>query len=205
VGDGTKTNRQSPAGLGLTGVTAVETGHYQHGAQERRHGLDVGLETRQRWRRHDHEQVGAVKVSARECRRSPGPAPRWHQRRHRLGLGRQRVREPRDRDDRQPLDAGAGAQPDERGRDRGGRDHSLAERSDGTVWSGWNQYGQVGDGTKANNKLTPVQVTGLTGVTRVSGCRPQHALTAPDGMDMGSQQRRPARRRHGEQPLCRSG
>jgi alpha-tubulin suppressor-like RCC1 family protein len=62
----------------------------------------------------------------------------------------------------------------------GGRDHSLAVRSDGTVWSwGWNQYGQVGDGTKGNNKLTPVQVTGLTGVTRVSaGADHSMALTS---------------------------
>ena len=62
----------------------------------------------------------------------------------------------------------------------GGRDHSLAVRSDGTVWSwGWNQYGQVGDGTKGTNKLTPVQVTGLTGVTRVSaGADHSMALTS---------------------------
>jgi alpha-tubulin suppressor-like RCC1 family protein len=51
----------------------------------------------------------------------------------------------------------------------GGRDHSLAVESDGTVWSwGWNQYGQIGDGTKGANRLAPVQVSGLTGVTMVS-------------------------------------
>ena len=46
-------------------------------------------------------------------------------------------------------------------------DHRLAVRSDGTVWAwGLNWLGQVGDGTTAN-RATPVQVTGLAGVTQV--------------------------------------
>jgi hypothetical protein len=46
--------------------------------------------------------------------------------------------------------------------------HSLAVRSDGTVWAwGDNQYGQLGDGTRTNQS-TPVRVMGLTGVTQVA-------------------------------------
>jgi hypothetical protein len=40
----------------------------------------------------------------------------------------------------------------------GGRDHSLAVKSNGSVWAwGWNAYGQLGDGTKTN-RTTPVRV-----------------------------------------------
>ncbi|MBI4947259.1 MAG: T9SS type A sorting domain-containing protein [Bacteroidetes bacterium] len=47
-------------------------------------------------------------------------------------------------------------------------DQSLALKSDGTLWAwGWNANGQLGDGTTAT-KLTPVQVSGLTGITAVS-------------------------------------
>jgi alpha-tubulin suppressor-like RCC1 family protein len=46
--------------------------------------------------------------------------------------------------------------------------HSLALRSDGTVWAwGNNFYGQLGDGTYTASS-TPVQVPGLTGVIQVS-------------------------------------
>ncbi|MFC6883614.1 S8 family serine peptidase [Actinomadura yumaensis] len=49
----------------------------------------------------------------------------------------------------------------------GGR-HSLAVRSDGTVWAwGSNDNGQLGDGT-TTTRTGPVQVTGLTGVTAVA-------------------------------------
>jgi len=47
--------------------------------------------------------------------------------------------------------------------------HSLAVRSDGTVWAwGDNWYGQLGDGT-TTRRTTPVQVTGLSGVVAVAG------------------------------------
>jgi alpha-tubulin suppressor-like RCC1 family protein len=47
--------------------------------------------------------------------------------------------------------------------------HSLALKSDGTVWAwGVNGHGQVGDGVAGGNQLTPVQVTGLTGVTKIA-------------------------------------
>lgn len=51
-----------------------------------------------------------------------------------------------------------------------GADHSLALRSDGTVWGwGYNGGGQLGDGTTSGSGVyTPVQVTGLTGVVAIA-------------------------------------
>lgn len=49
-----------------------------------------------------------------------------------------------------------------------GSDHSLAVRSDGTVWAwGWNGAGQLGNGSTTAT-TTPIQVTGLSGVTAVA-------------------------------------
>ncbi len=46
--------------------------------------------------------------------------------------------------------------------------HSLARRSDGTVWAwGWNGAGQLGDGT-TTNRSAPVQVSGLSDVTLIA-------------------------------------
>ncbi|MBI5875088.1 MAG: hypothetical protein HZB81_04475 [Deltaproteobacteria bacterium] len=51
----------------------------------------------------------------------------------------------------------------------GGMAHSLAIKSDGTVWAwGYNGGSQLGDGTN-NTRLTPVQVAGLTEATAVAG------------------------------------
>lgn len=50
----------------------------------------------------------------------------------------------------------------------GGRNHALALRSDGTVWSwGNNTSGQLGDGT-VTNRSTPAQVKGLSGITAIA-------------------------------------
>lgn len=50
----------------------------------------------------------------------------------------------------------------------GGR-HSVALRSDGTVWSwGSNQRGQVGNGTTGAPVTRPAQVSGLTGVVAIA-------------------------------------
>jgi alpha-tubulin suppressor-like RCC1 family protein len=52
-----------------------------------------------------------------------------------------------------------------------GANHSLALRSDGTVWAwGLNNFGQVGDGT-FTMRLRAVQASGLTGVKQVAGAR----------------------------------
>jgi len=51
----------------------------------------------------------------------------------------------------------------------GGENHSIALKSDGTVWAwGYNGYGQLGDGTY-NTSNTPVQVSTLTGVANIAG------------------------------------
>lgn len=52
----------------------------------------------------------------------------------------------------------------------GGADHSLALKSDGTVWAwGENWWGQLGDGTTPGRSCKPVQVSGLSGVIAISG------------------------------------
>ncbi len=62
----------------------------------------------------------------------------------------------------------------------GGEHHSLALRSDGTVWTwGDNMHGQLGDGTLAM-RITPVQVVGLGGVGFLTG------VSAIHGGDHGS-------------------
>jgi alpha-tubulin suppressor-like RCC1 family protein len=49
-----------------------------------------------------------------------------------------------------------------------GGQHSLALRSDGTVW-GWggNYFGQLGDGRVVDTVLAPVQAVGLAGVSQI--------------------------------------
>ncbi len=49
--------------------------------------------------------------------------------------------------------------------------HSLALKSDGTVWSwGWNHYGQLGTGgaIPGSDSNVPAKITGLTGMTAVA-------------------------------------
>ena len=49
-----------------------------------------------------------------------------------------------------------------------GGSHTVALKSDGTVWCwGFNKFGQLGDETN-EGRNTPVQVKGLSGVTAVS-------------------------------------
>ncbi len=59
--------------------------------------------------------------------------------------------------------------------------HSLALKTDGTVWSwGANWDGELGDGTTVD-KLTPVQVMGLTDVVALSAGSPHSLALKPDG------------------------
>ena len=49
-----------------------------------------------------------------------------------------------------------------------GTNHSLALKSDGTVWAwGWNSFGQLGDGSGINQSV-PVKVYGLAGVKAIA-------------------------------------
>jgi alpha-tubulin suppressor-like RCC1 family protein len=58
-----------------------------------------------------------------------------------------------------------------------GCSHALYLHSDGTVWaSGWNGWGQLGDGNSTDS-TTPVQVTGLSNVVAIAaGCYHSVAL-----------------------------
>ncbi|HET8809933.1 MAG TPA: T9SS type A sorting domain-containing protein [Flavobacteriaceae bacterium] len=50
-----------------------------------------------------------------------------------------------------------------------GLEHSLAVKSDGTVWSwGRNNHGQLGNGSNTDQNI-PIQISGLNGVISVSG------------------------------------
>ena len=51
----------------------------------------------------------------------------------------------------------------------GGLMHSLAAKTDGTVWAwGHNKHGQVGDGSVTEKRPVPVQAVGLSGMTAVA-------------------------------------
>jgi RHS repeat-associated protein len=59
--------------------------------------------------------------------------------------------------------------------------HSLALKTDGTVWSwGANDYGQLGDGTTVQ-RTTPVQVSGLSGVTSIDAGGAHNLAQRNDG------------------------
>jgi len=59
--------------------------------------------------------------------------------------------------------------------------HSLALKSDGTVWAwGYGKYGQLGNGSTAD-ALTPVQVSGLSGITAIAANGNNSYALKPDG------------------------
>lgn len=59
--------------------------------------------------------------------------------------------------------------------------HSLALKSDGTVWAwGSNGAGELGDGTNVN-KVTPVQITSLSGVVQIAGSNSYSLFLKADG------------------------
>ena len=63
-----------------------------------------------------------------------------------------------------------------------GYDHSLALKNDGTAWAwGRNDYGPLGDGTIGTDRLTPVQVSGLSGVVTIAGGGAHSLAVKSDG------------------------
>jgi len=59
--------------------------------------------------------------------------------------------------------------------------HSLALRSDGTVWAwGWNAYGQLGNGT-TTSRTTPVQISGINNVIAISASGSHTVALRNDG------------------------
>ncbi|MDR1564769.1 MAG: hypothetical protein LBS74_07415 [Oscillospiraceae bacterium] len=63
----------------------------------------------------------------------------------------------------------------------GGQYHTIALMEDGTVWAwGQNDFGQLGDGT-TTNRLSPVQVSGLSNVTTVSAGYNHNLALKSDG------------------------
>jgi hypothetical protein len=64
----------------------------------------------------------------------------------------------------------------------GGGFHSLALKSDGTIWVwGNNASGELGNGTKVTNSTVPVQVSGLSGVNSIAGARSHNLAVKSDG------------------------
>jgi alpha-tubulin suppressor-like RCC1 family protein len=62
-----------------------------------------------------------------------------------------------------------------------GYGHSLALKSDGTVWAwGFNGHGQLGDGTTETRK-TPFQVSGLAGVVKIAAGDAHSVAVKGDG------------------------
>ena len=63
-----------------------------------------------------------------------------------------------------------------------GDEHSLALKSDGTVWAwGNNNIGQLGDGTPSKEKSTPVQVVGLSDVIAIAAGNGHSIALTEDG------------------------
>ncbi|WP_256760784.1 cadherin-like beta sandwich domain-containing protein [Cohnella sp. WQ 127256] len=59
--------------------------------------------------------------------------------------------------------------------------HSVALKSDGTVWAwGYNYYGQLGNGT-TSDRSTPVQVTGLSGINAIAAGNEYNVAVKSDG------------------------
>ncbi|NTX12887.1 hypothetical protein HUA76_19000 [Myxococcus sp. CA056] len=64
-----------------------------------------------------------------------------------------------------------------------GRNHTLALRSDGTVWAwGPNHLGQLGDGSTVTQRLVPVNVPGLSALSVAAGAAHAHVIRGDRGV-----------------------
>jgi len=62
-----------------------------------------------------------------------------------------------------------------------GDSHTVALKSDGTVWTwGWNGYGQLGDGT-TNDSVEPIQVPGLPAIAAIAAGWYHNVAVGTDG------------------------
>ena len=63
-----------------------------------------------------------------------------------------------------------------------GGNHSLAIKQDGTIWAwGENQYGQIGDGSSGNRKLSPVKIGAATNWKSIAAGRTFSLAIKTDG------------------------
>lgn len=148
VGDGTTQNRSTPVKVsGLTNIVSIaagsRTGYYSYAPRLGGHALALKADgTVWAWGSNNNGQLGDGTTTNRA---TPVQV---------AGLS-----------DVIAIAAGGPSVPPASG-DYGG--HSLALKSDGTVWSwGFNGYGQLGDGT-TTNRATPVQVVGLSDVVAIA-------------------------------------
>ena len=82
-----------------------------------------------------------------------------------------------------------------------GYGHSLAVKSDGTLWAwGLNDYGQLGKGDNVNRNV-PTQVGGATDwVSVFCGSNNSYAVNASGAVRLGLQRLRAARPGHQDHP-----
>ena len=164
------------------------------------------------WGCNDYGQLGDGTTTDRHAPVQIGTATNWASvaagsvphgggahRRHAVGLGLQRLRAARRRHHHRPPRPGADRHRHQLGQRRRGRyGHTVAVRTDGTLWAwGRNNYGQLGDGT-TTPRLAPEQIGTATNWASVSAgwYHTVAVRTERHAVGLGLQPLRAARRRH---------